>query len=80
MALVAQFICQQCEQPRTQVVYHDGLCSDCRIALAKIKRDAFAQGLELMPLESRVRRLEGIFYDLDAESRLKALEAINARY
>lgn len=80
MALVTQFICQKCEQPRTEVVYHDRLCTDCRTALAQIKRDATMKGLELMPIEARIRRLEGIFYDLDADRRLKALEALNARY
>jgi len=80
MALVTQFICEKCEQPRTEVVHRDRLCSDCRVALYEIKRDATMKGLELMPLDARVRRLEGIFYDLDADSRLKALEAMNARY
>lgn len=81
MALVTQFICKQCERPRTEVVYyHDGLCIDCRTSLAEIKRDATMKGLELMPLDSRIRRLEGFFYDLEIDKRLKALEAMNARY
>lgn len=36
--------------------------------------------LAALPVEERVRRIELALYELDAEDRIKALEAKHARY
>ncbi len=80
MALVAQFVCKHCETPKFELVLHDGLCSDCRQSIESNRRRLHLENRQKYSVEQRLRMLEEAFYDLNAEQRLKALEAMNARY
>ncbi len=80
MALVTRFDCAECKRPHTEVKHRSGICSFCRADSAAIDKAAHMAKLAALPLEERVRRIEEALYDLNAESRLKALEAGHARY
>ena len=80
MALVADFTCQHCKQPCYELVTRSRICAACRIAIDKADTDAHMAKLAAMPLEERVRRIELALYKLDADARLKALEAHHATY
>jgi hypothetical protein len=80
MAFVTTFTCGHCRQQRHEVVTHSRICATCRATIAKADEAAHMAKLAALPLEERVRRVEQALYNLDADSRLKALEAANARY
>lgn len=80
MAYVGDFTCAHCKEPRHEVVRSSRICSACRIAIDKVDTAAHMAKLAAMPLPERVRRIELALYKLDADSRLKALEAQHARY
>lgn len=80
MALVTTFVCKHCETPKFELVLHDGLCSDCRSSIESNRRRMFLENRQRYSDSQRLDMLEEMFYDLNAEQRLKALEAINARY
>lgn len=80
MAFITTFTCNHCRQERHEVVTHSRICAACRTAIAKADETAHMTKLAALPLNERVRRIELVLYSLDADSRLKALEAANARY
>ncbi len=80
MALVAQFTCRHCKQPRHEIVHTSGICAQCRTAIYKADTDAHMAKLAAMPLEERVRRIELALYRLDAEKRIAALEIHHVRF
>ena len=80
MAFVTQFQCKECRQPKHEVVTSTRVCAACRTAIDQANETAHMQRLAALPLEERVRRLELAFYNLDADARLKAIEAANIRY
>ena len=80
MALVTEFVCKVCETPRYEVVVQSRVCVKCRTRIEGEKRLAFQKECDDLTTEQRIRRLELWFYDLNAESRLKALEARTATY
>jgi hypothetical protein len=80
MALVTDFTCTNCRQPRHEVVTPSRVCSACRIAITRADTLAHMAKLLALPIDERVRRIELALYQLDADSRLRALEAANARY
>lgn len=80
MAFVTQFQCRECRQERHEVVTASRICATCRSAIAEAKDAAHMQRLAALPIEERVRRLELVLYNLDADSRLKAIESANTQY
>ena len=80
MAFVTQFQCQHCRQDRHEVVTASRICAVCRTAIATDDKQAHMAKLAALPIEERVRQIELALYNLNAESRLKALEAVNTRY
>lgn len=80
MGLVTTFTCKHCHQERYEVVTPSCICVNCRSAIAKADEAAHIAKLSAIPLEERVRRIELALYNLNAESRLKALESANTRY
>lgn len=81
MALVTEFTCRECRQPKHEVVVPSRICTICRTAISEAKETAHMQRLAALPIEERVRRLELELYRLDTDSRLKALEVVvNIRY
>lgn len=80
MAFVTNFTCNHCRQERHEVVTPSRICVACRMAIAKADETAHMTKLAALPLDERVRRIELALYNLNADSRLRALEAANARY
>lgn len=80
MAFVTTFLCGECRQQHEEVVTPSRICVRCRTAIADSKRTAHMSRLAALPVEERVRRIELALYELDAEDRIKALEAKHARY
>lgn len=80
MALVTEFTCRHCRQPRHEVVHASGICASCRTAIDKADTDAHMAKLAALPAEERVRRLELALYKLDADRRLRALEVYHVKY
>ena len=80
MAFVTEFQCKECRQTKCEVVTPSRVCATCRTAIDLADETAYMQRLAALPLEERVRRLELALYRLDADKRLKAIEAANIRY
>lgn len=80
MALVTDFTCAHCRQPRHEIVTLSRICSACRTAIDKADTDAHMAKLAAMPIEERVRRIELALYKLDAERRIAALESHRVRF
>ena len=82
MAYVTQFTCRECRRPREEVVdaERSHVCSKCRAAKAEAEETAHMMRLVALPIEERVRRIELALYRLDADARLKAIEAQHVRY
>lgn len=80
MALVTEFTCAHCRQPRHELVTRSRICASCRMAIDKADTYAHMAKLKAMPIEERVRRIELALYKLDAEKRLAALEVHHIRY
>lgn len=80
MALVSDFTCTHCQQPRHELVKASRICAACRTAIDKADTDAHMAKLAAMPIEERVRRIELALYKLDAEARIAALESHHVRY
>ncbi len=74
MALVTEFTCAHCHQPKYELVTRSRICVSCRTAIDKADTDAHMAKLAAMPLEERVRQIELALYKLDADRRLKVLE------
>ena len=80
MALVTDVNCKECSTTKHEVTDHSGVCQDCRAEIAGKKRRVHLAGLRGMTPEERLERIEAQLYDLDAERRLRAIEAANTRY
>lgn len=80
MALVAEFTCGHCQQPRHELVTRSRVCAACRTAIDKADTEAHMAKLAALPIEERVRRIELALYKLNAESRISALESHHVRY
>jgi len=80
MALVTTFTCKHCHQERYEVVTPSCICVNCRSVITKADETAHMAKLATITLEERVRQIELALYNLNAESRLKALESANTRY
>lgn len=80
MALITEFQCRHCGQPRTEVVTSSRICAHCRGVIDKANEEAHMAKLAAKPLEERVRCIELALYRLDADARLKAMEAHHVRY
>lgn len=79
MARVANFLCGDCEREVLEV-YINGTCASCRLKNADLARRMHFGALNGLAFQDRLSRIEIQLYDLDAEKRLKALEAKNATY
>jgi hypothetical protein len=80
MAHITEFTCRHCKQEVHEIVTGSYTCVACRTAIAEANEAAYMAKLAAIPLAERVRRLELELYRLDADARLKAIEAANARY
>jgi hypothetical protein len=80
MAFVTEFTCRHCHQTKTEVVVASRICASCRVGIEKAEEEAHLAKLVLKPLEQRVADIERQLWRLDADARLKALEAHHARY
>jgi len=80
MALVTEFICSSCQRSVWGLVYADKMCAECRVKNADLARRLHFGALNGLTVQERLSRIEIQLYDLDAEKRLKALEAKNATY
>jgi reverse gyrase len=81
MAYIQQRECRECGETKSVNVHSfNGMCPECRAKAASEKKRKTLAGLKGLTVEERLNRVEEILYDLDAESRLKALEALNQRY
>jgi hypothetical protein len=80
MAFVTDFTCRHCHQTKTEVVVPSRICTSCRQGIEKAEEEAHLAKLALKPLDQRIAEIERQLWRLDADARLKALEAMNARY
>lgn len=80
MARVADVNCKECGKTKHEVTDHSGVCRDCRATIASKKRRVHLAGLRGMTPEERLERIEAQLYDLDADRRLRVIEASNTRY
>jgi Zn-finger nucleic acid-binding protein len=80
MALVVDFTCPNCTLKRREARVTAGECNTCASARAVILERAHLDLLASLPVEERLRRIETALYQLDAETRLKALEARYQKY
>lgn len=80
MAIVIEFTCAHCRQPRYELVTASRICAVCRTTIDKADTEAHIAKLAALPLEERVRKIELALYKLNADSRLRTLELVNVRY
>lgn len=80
MALISQFTCKHCQTEKYELIRNDCLCSDCRTSIDSNRRRMFLENRQKYAIEQRLRMLEEMCFDIDAEKRLKALEARTATY
>lgn len=78
MAFIAPRECRACvETKEVNVHSFNGLCPACRAEQADVEKRQHLAGLKGLTVEER---LEELFYDTNAEARLKSLEAKTATY
>jgi len=78
MAYITEFKCSVCTKDKREIVngqQYPYTCLECRTAKANIDKHAALTKLQLMPIEARIEHLEAQLYDLNAEARIRALEA-----
>jgi hypothetical protein len=80
MSLITDVNCNVCGEKKHEVTDHSGVCQDCRKSIADTNRRMHMAMLLGMPLLERVKRIEEQLYDLDADRRLRKIEATNATY
>lgn len=80
MALVTDYICTVCNEPRNGVVTRDRVCPACATSAESKRRRMHFAALQGLTVEERLERIEKQLYDANAGPRLDALEAKNATY
>ena len=68
MALVIEYTCAECKQPKYGVVDRTRTCPDCRMALAEAAERFHMEKLAMLPLEERVRRIELELYQASIQT------------
>jgi len=63
-----------------EIVVPSRVCLKCRTAKSEAKEQAHMSFLVQLPIQERVRRIELALYRLNADERLKVLEAQNIKY
>lgn len=80
MAYIKEFICISCGKVKREVVHKSGICASCRFQSYNRSKRLHLASLKGLTIFERLERIEEYLYDLDALSRLEALEAKNITY
>lgn len=83
MAIVRQFICENCNEPKSEAQSNRHLtnvCAECYSKFNAKTRRQYLAGLKGLTIEERLEKIEAQLYDTNAKSRLDALEHMHATY